>query len=49
MAVFETKPVVNGVTPNIICHIQRGINTGCYAHYHTYIELVYCIEGSFNI
>lgn len=48
-AYLESKPVVNGIVPKIICHLQRGNETGCSAHYHTYIELVYCLNGSFSV
>lgn len=47
---LEPKPLKNGKTPKIIAHSQtaHGISLCCSAHYHSYIELIYCISGNFS-
>ena len=49
MAKLENKRIVNGVAETVICELQQGVGIGCNAHYHTYIELIYCIDGSFDV
>lgn len=50
-AIMEPKPQQNGITPKILCHYQKsdGIGECCMSHYHTYIELLYCIGGTFSV
>lgn len=45
----EPKPIINGVSPKMICELQSGDRLGCHTHYHTYIELIYCLNGAFNV
>lgn len=41
----------NGVTLPIVCHEQGGTGECCSAnmHYHDYIEILYCLEGSMRV
>lgn len=47
----EPKPQRVGITQKIICHIQEAdhIHCCCIAHYHSYIELIYCLCGVFSV
>lgn len=47
----EAKPTRNGIPYNIFCHIQKTNKSGlvCGAHYHNYIEMLYGIEGVFEV
>ncbi|MEE0868089.1 MAG: AraC family transcriptional regulator [Clostridia bacterium] len=47
---FEPKNLKNGRIPKIIAHSQKanGITVCCPAHYHSYIELIYCLCGKFK-
>ncbi|MDY3032219.1 MAG: AraC family transcriptional regulator [Clostridia bacterium] len=49
-AINETMPMVDGITPKILCEVQSKIGTAslCEPHYHTYIEMLYVIEGTFT-
>lgn len=50
-AVLEPKPRYNGIIPKIVCHRQHtdGAAACCMAHYHTFIELIYCVGGTFGV
>lgn len=49
-AILEPKQTINGVTEKIHCIIQEVYEKciSCSAHYHTYIELIYCLNGEFS-
>jgi len=50
-AKLEKKIAVNGIFPKIVCHMQTvdfPVITA-NAHYHSYIEVLYCTEGSFCV
>ncbi len=49
-AISEPKTTINGVTEKIHCLIQNFYekHVACSAHYHTYIELIYCLNGEFS-
>ena len=49
MAKYEQRQTVDGIEQQIICNFQQGNPLGCIAHYHTYIELIYCVDGEFNV
>lgn len=47
----EQKYTIDGIPSKIVCHIQKGKGKIelCAPHYHDYIELLYCLEGSLNL
>lgn len=49
-AYLEPKKSENGRTLKIISHSQKaqGMSLCCHAHYHSYIELIYCLCGCFS-
>lgn len=51
-AVSEEKPKsAEGVTlkfQSLICKQNKG-NIGCLPHYHSYIELLYCLSGGYEV
>lgn len=49
-AYLEPKKSKNGRSVKIISHSQKaqGMSLCSHAHYHSYIELIYCLRGSFS-
>lgn len=49
-AFLEPKASQNGIIPKILCGKQTfaGHDQCCKAHYHSYIELIYCLDGEFS-
>lgn len=47
----EPKPLVNGIPPKVICHLTHHDGPGitCQPHYHTYIEMLYCLSGDMDV
>ena len=47
----EPKPIINGVPTKMICHISHrdGLGSMCHTHYHTYIEVLYCVSGNMEV
>ncbi len=47
----QKKEVINGISYNYLCHIQNVIKAGNVypAHYHSYIEILYGISGTYEV
>ena len=46
----ESKHIIDGKEQKIVCHLQNENGEfSVPAHYHTYIELLYCLRGDINI
>ena len=49
--VEQKKETKNGISVNYLCHVQ-SVKTPCTvypAHYHSYIEILYTISGTFDV
>ena len=48
---LQKKELINGKASNILCHVQHITAAGTVypAHYHSYIELLYIISGSYEL
>lgn len=51
MAYEEKTPIENGLPAQFLCHIQynKKGDSDIMPHYHDYVEIIYCIEGSNEI
>lgn len=47
----EPNYMIDGISQKIVCHLQtgEGAKQTCDAHYHGYIELLYCLSGTFSV
>lgn len=47
----QKKEIINGISYNYLCHYQdvKGSGNVYPAHYHSYIEILYCISGDYEI
>lgn len=47
----QQKEVVDGIPLQYLCHFQETDTSGMVypAHYHSYIEILYCLRGEFNL
>jgi len=51
MSLEQKKETINGLTYNYLCHIQKIDRKGNVfpAHYHSYIEILYCLTGIYEV
>lgn len=51
MGVEEEKPMLDGFPCRFYAHEQKvaGHDVATYAHYHDYIEILYCTQGAYDI
>jgi AraC-like DNA-binding protein len=47
----QKREIRNGISYNYLCHIENVFKAGNYfpAHYHSYIEILYGISGTFEV
>ena len=47
----EKKAIINGIAYNYLCHIENVVKAGNVfpAHYHSYIEILYGISGTYEV
>ena len=47
----QKKEIINGISYNYLCHIENVVKAGNVfpAHYHSYIEILYGISGTYEV
>lgn len=47
----QKKEIINGIAYDYLCHFQDVNETGVVypAHFHSYIEILYCINGTYDV
>lgn len=47
----QKREIINGIPYDYLCHIQKVTGPGNVypAHYHSYIEILYCICGTYDV
>mgnify|MGYP001193045244 CR=1 FL=1 len=47
----QKREIINGIPYDYLCHIQEVTEPGNVypAHYHSYIEILYCISGTYDV
>jgi len=47
----QKKDIINGISYNYVCHIENVVKAGNVfpAHYHSYIEILYGISGTYEV